>query len=154
MQARFCSTMVSAIFLSCSVIPASVSRTKTAISQRAMDSSARLTLKNSMESSTLRVFRMPAVSINTYCWRSPSVSTVNGTSTASRVVPGIGLTTTRSERVKALMIEDFPTLGRPTIASFRGCGWSRGEPDRARSGSRDSGSRLTAVSIKASMPSP
>ena len=73
-----------------------------------------------MESSTRRVLRMPAVSISTYFCRTPSVSTSNGTSTASRVVPGMGLTMTRSDCVSALMMEDLPTLGRPTMASFRG----------------------------------
>ena len=91
-----------------------------AMSQRAMESSARWTLKNSIESSTRRVFRMPAVSIRMYFCRTPSVSTSNGTSIASRVVPGIGLTMTRSDCVRALMMEDLPTLGRPTMASFKG----------------------------------
>ena len=39
------------------------------MSQRAMESSARWTLKNSMESSTRRVLRMPAVSIRMYFCR-------------------------------------------------------------------------------------
>ncbi len=38
----------------------------------------------------------------------------------SRVVPGTGLTITRADFVRALMIEDLPTLGRPTMASFSG----------------------------------
>ncbi len=39
---------------------------------------------------------------------------------ASRVVPGISLTMTRSLWVSALMMEDLPTLGRPTMARRRG----------------------------------
>ena len=120
MQARRFSTIRSAIFLSCSKIPASASRTRIAISQREMDSSERCTLKNSTESSMLRVLRMPAVSTSTYFSRPPSVSTSNGTSTESRVVPGIGLTMTRSDFVSALMMDDLPTFGRPTIANRNG----------------------------------
>jgi hypothetical protein len=65
---------------------------------------------------------MPAVSIKIYFERTPSVSTSNGTSTESRVVPGMGETMTRSELVSALMMEDLPTFGRPTMASFSGSG--------------------------------
>jgi hypothetical protein len=63
---------------------------------------------------------MPAVSISNIFLRTPSVSTSNGTSTASRVVPGIGETMTRSDLVSALMMDDLPTFGRPTMASFKG----------------------------------
>ena len=66
MHALRFSTMTSAIFLSCSVMPASASITSTVMSLRTMDSSERCTLKNSTESSTRRVFRMPAVSIKMY----------------------------------------------------------------------------------------
>ena len=100
-------------------MPASASKTSTAMSQRSMESTARWTLKNSTESSTRRVFLMPAVSMRTYFCRTPSVSTSKGTSMASRVVPGTGLTMTRSDCVSALMIEDLPTFGRPTMASFK-----------------------------------
>ena len=39
---------------------------------------------------------------------------------ASRVVPEISVTITRCDRVSALMIDDLPTLGRPTMAMFSG----------------------------------
>ena len=79
-----------------------------------------------------RRFRMPAVSIRLYCCRTPSVSTSNGTSIASRVVPEISLTITRCDSVSALMIDDLPTLGRPTMAMFIGgsaSAWSSSSPD-------------------------
>ena len=41
---------------------------------------------------------------------------VNGTSTESRVVPGISLTIVRWSLRMALMSDDLPTFGRPTIA--------------------------------------
>ena len=34
----------------------------------------------------------------------------------SRVVPAISVTILRSSPIRALMVEDFPTLGRPTMA--------------------------------------
>ncbi len=92
--------------------------TITVMSLRAIESSDRCTLKNSMESSIRRVLRMPAVSINMYCWLTPSVTTSNGTSIESRVVPGIGETITRDDFVSALIMDDFPTFGRPTMANF------------------------------------
>src|SRR3972149_3639742 len=54
----------------------------------------------------------PAVSTNTY--RCPWY--VKGVSTASRVVPGSGLTMTRGSPNIRLTREDFPTLGRPITA--------------------------------------
>ena len=145
-------------------MPASASRTKIAMSQRAIESSARLTLKNSIGSPIRRFLRMPAVSMRTYCCGRPSVSTANGTSTESRVVPGMGLTMTRSDCVSALMSDDLPTLGRPTMASFNG--WSVAScwlsvASARRTSATDSGlpasgpvggRRSTAVFIKASMP--
>jgi len=56
MQAFRAWTILSATFLSCSVMPASASKTRTARSQRIIDSSARLTLKNSTELPTCRGF--------------------------------------------------------------------------------------------------
>ena len=69
--------------------------------------------------------RIPAVSISRYfCpWNS------KGVSIASRVVPGTGLTITRSTPSRALTSEDFPTLGRPMTARERtssGTGTSSG----------------------------
>ncbi len=90
------------------------------MSLRAIASFVRSTLKYSIESSIRRALRTPAVSISTYFSRTPSVSTSNGTSMASRVVPGIGLTITRLDPVRALINEDLPTLGRPTIANRTG----------------------------------
>ena len=116
MQARRCSTITSAIFLSCSVIPLIASITSTAISHRAMAPLVRSTEKYSMLLSMRRAFRTPAVSTSTYCSRPASVTTSKGTSTASRVVPGISLTITRSDPVTRLIIDDLPTFGRPTMA--------------------------------------
>src|SRR5438552_19201662 len=94
----------------------------------------------------------------------------------------MGVTTTRSERVRALTIEDLPTLGRPRIASLRGedppssdfgaasptsfdFGAARGWGSRARrlrgllspalssKGGEGEGSKVTAESSNGSMPS-
>ena len=175
MQARRCSTITSAIFLSCSVMPLMASITKTAISQRAMASLVRSTEKYSMVSSIRRALRTPAVSTSTYCSRPASVITSNGTSTASRVVPGIALTMTRCEPVSWLMIEDLPTFGRPTMARRFGPTGRRGGKASPSSPSADEalassvpdsafgvsavgdshfGKNPTAASIKSSTPLP
>ena len=120
MHALRFSTIKSAIFLSCSVMPASASITSTVMSLRTMDSYARWTLKNSTESSTCRVLRMPAVSIKIYFCRTPSVSTSNGTSMASRVVPGMGETMTRVRMGEGVDDGGLAHVGRPTMASLRG----------------------------------
>jgi hypothetical protein len=115
-----------------------------------------------MESFTLRALRMPAVSIKIYFCRTPSVSTSKGTSTESRVVPGMGLTMTRSDLVRALIMEDLPTFGRPTIANFSGSVFRTSSVASAlpsastldSSVSGFAGKRAVAASINASMPSP
>ena len=48
------------------MMPDSASSTSTTMSARSMDSSVRLTLKNSTVLSTLRDLRRPAVSMSTY----------------------------------------------------------------------------------------
>src|SRR2546425_494433 len=67
-----------------------------------------------MSSATLLRLRRPAVSMNTRRW--PSYS--KGVSIASRVVPGSSVTTSRSWPSKRLTRLDFPTLGRPTTATW------------------------------------
>src|SRR5437867_670804 len=67
-----------------------------------------------MSSATLLRLRRPAVSMNTS--RRPSYA--NGVSIASRVVPGSSATTSRSRPSKRLTRLDFPTLGRPTTATW------------------------------------
>jgi hypothetical protein len=139
-----------------------------AMSQRSMESSLRLHAEKLHRVVNAPRFRIPAVSIKMYFCRTPSVSTSNGTSTASRVVPGIGLTMTRSDLVSALMIEDLPTFGRPTMASFNGPLRQRGrlfvrvlprpptdfrQPAQAPLGLRGMGTNFGLI-IKTSMPSP
>ena len=58
---------------------------------------------------TRPVFRMPAVSTIRKCRRCQ----VSGESTASRVVPGISLTSIRSSLSSRFTSDDLPTLGRP-----------------------------------------
>ena len=66
----------------------------------------------SIASNTLPRLRKPAVSIITY----GLPLRVNGTSIASRVVPGISKAMTRSSPIKVLMKVDLPTFGLPTTA--------------------------------------
>src|SRR2546425_1943873 len=67
-----------------------------------------------MSSATLLRLRRPAVWLTRSRW--PSYS--KGVSIASRVVPGSSVTTSRSWPSKRLTRLDFPTLGRPTTATW------------------------------------
>ena len=55
-------------------------------------------------------------------------------STVSRVVPGVSLTIDRSSWSSRLRSDDFPTLGRPTMATAVSSGSGRAR--RRRAGSR------------------
>ncbi len=59
--------------------------------------------------------RMPAVST----MRNRRRCQMSGLSIASRVVPGMSLTITRSSRSSRFTSDDLPTFGRPTIATRR-----------------------------------
>ena len=70
-------------------------------------------------------FRTPMLSASSEVWRIPAVSTsftgmppiATVSLTRSRVVPGIAVTIARSRSTSRLNKLDFPTFGRPTIAS-------------------------------------
>ena len=100
--------------LSCSINPLEASITIKQTSLRSIALKARRTLYFSVVSYTLPRLRIPAVSITTYFC--PSL--VNSVSIASRVVPAISLTITRSSPRSAFVNEDFPTFGRPIKQNF------------------------------------
>ncbi len=103
---------IPAILASCSVTPSTASITSTTTSARSTALTVRMIIKRSSSSLILFFLRSPAVSINTY---SLSLYTIS-VSIASRVVPAISDTITRSSPAILLMMDDFPTLGFPTIA--------------------------------------
>lgn len=107
--------MVWAIFLSMAEIPASRSMTRRQMSERRMDLSVRMAEKTSTEVSIFERCLRPAVSMRV--WSSFPYS--YGTSTASRVVPAISETMVRSSLRMALMSDDLPAFGLPTMAIFR-----------------------------------
>mmetsp|Transcript_27572 Transcript_27572/g.70244 ORF Transcript_27572/g.70244 Transcript_27572/m.70244 type:complete len:340 (+) Transcript_27572:685-1704(+) len=110
---------------SCCVMPSDASITATTTSARRMARSARSTLITSapsLLSATLVLFLMPAVSMSLTLWPPGSVTSV---STASRVVPLMSHTMTRSSPQMALSRLLLPTFGLPTIATARGVSSSR-----------------------------
>ena len=109
--------MYPAMRASCSVTPSAASMSISATSQRRMAVSDRMTEYRSSDASSILLFlRMPAVSM---MMNSSSPST-NRVSMASRVVPAISETITRSSLSIRLTSEDLPTLGRPTTAILTG----------------------------------
>ena len=103
-----------ATLVSCSVTPSLASMRMRHTSARSMAMVARSTENFSIRSSTLDFFRIPAVSIKRYL---PSLFSKK-LSTASRVVPAISLTMTRSSPRMRLTREDFPTFGLPMTATL------------------------------------
>ena len=108
------SCAIPAIFASCVVIPSVASITSTQTSQRSTAATVRTIIKCSSSSLILLFLRRPAVSIRTYSF--PLYLTC--VSTASRVVPAISDTITLFSPISLLIIEDLPTLGLPTMATF------------------------------------
>ena len=106
------SCAIPAILASCSVTPSTASITSTTTSARSTALTVRMIIKRSSSSLILFFRRSPAVSINTY---SLSLYTIC-VSMASRVVPAISDTITRSSPAILLMMDDFPTFGFPTMA--------------------------------------
>mmetsp|Transcript_5813 Transcript_5813/g.12841 ORF Transcript_5813/g.12841 Transcript_5813/m.12841 type:complete len:296 (-) Transcript_5813:708-1595(-) len=105
---------------SCCVMPSEPSITITTISARLMALRARSTdscSAPSLESATLVLLRMPAVSIKVRRCPDGSVTSV---STASRVVPLMSHTMERSSPQMAFNRLLLPTLGRPTMAMLSG----------------------------------
>ena len=104
-----------AIAASWSVAPSTASSTSTTTSARSIarfDCST-LTRSTAPDRATLPGRRMPAVStIRNRRFRHCSTVSI-----ASRVVPGMSLTRTRSSRSSRFTSDDLPTLGRPTIAT-------------------------------------
>ena len=93
--------------------PSKASSTRSATSHSSTRLRAWTTERTSGPCSVFALRRMPAVS--TRRKRFPPAS--RETSVASRVVPATSETIARSSPVSALTSEDFPTLGRPMIAS-------------------------------------
>ena len=67
-------------------------------------------------------------------------------------IRNLGLTTTRADCVSALMMDDFPTLGLPTIASLSGSGPS--VFSAVSSATTSWGRNAIAAAINGSMPCP
>src|SRR5215813_3313129 len=103
------------IAASCSAAPvlASTTSTTTSASPMALFAPATLTISTVPPRDTRPGRRMPAVST----MRNRRRCQVNDASIASRVVPGMSLTSTRSACNKRFTSEDLPTLGRPTMAT-------------------------------------
>ena len=100
-----------------------------------------------MGSSTRLRRRIPAVSTKRIGPSSVSITV----SIASRVVPGSSCTTERSLPTSRLNNVDFPTLGRPTIATDN----MVGSPDAGvASGSAIGGNRSTSASSRSPLPRP
>ena len=108
------SCAIPAILASCSVTPSTASITIITTSALSTAVTVRIILYLSISSLTLDFLRNPAVSINTYS-RPAHVTSV---SMASRVVPAILETITRLSPVNLLIMDDFPTLGLPTMATL------------------------------------
>ena len=103
---------------SCPVASSVASSSSSTASLRRMACSVRVILKKSTTVSIWRLRRRPAVSIRISGTSTAPSRMVTGTSMASRVVPAISLTITRSAPKIWLTREDLPTFGRPTTASF------------------------------------
>ena len=103
-----------ATFVSCSVTPSVASIRIRHTSERSMAIVARRTLYFSMASSTLLLRRRPAVSMKTNL----PLSFSNRESMASRVVPAMSETITRSSPRILFTREDFPALGFPITATL------------------------------------
>ena len=112
----------------------------TTTSARSMARMERSTLYRSMPRSTLPLRRMPAVSMSSV---DQSLCTIS-VSSVSLVVPGISLTIARSSPAMVLSSRDLPTLGLPTMASFRS------ESGSGKAGSF--GNRAITSAIISSMP--
>ena len=106
------SCAIPAIFASCSVTPSTASITRITISARSTALTVRIIMKRSNSSLILFFLRRPAVSIKTY---SLSLYTIS-VSIASLVVPAMSDTITRFSPAILLIMDDFPTLGFPTMA--------------------------------------
>jgi hypothetical protein len=85
----------------------------TTTSTRSASASASIDFLIPMLSASSRASRIPAVS--TSSTGIPPIATVS--LTRSRVVPGCAVTIARSRSTSRLNKLDFPTFGRPTIAS-------------------------------------
>ena len=94
--------------------------TMTTTSASAIARRASITLSDSRAPplATRPALRMPAVSTMRTCF----LCQVKIESTGSRVVPGTGETIIRSSRSSRFTSDDFPALGRPTIATFSSSG--------------------------------
>jgi hypothetical protein len=89
------------------------------MSLRAMDSSERWTLKNSTESSTRRVFaHAGGVNQNIFLPHAVGFDLERHVNRIARRA-GNGRDDDALGLVSALMMEDLPTFGRPTMASFK-----------------------------------
>ena len=130
-----------AIWVSWEVIPASASTIKRATSARSMALNERNTLNFSTPTSILPRRRIPAVSINV----TGSPPTSIRVSTASRVVPGMGLTMARSSPTSLLSKEDFPAFGLPTMAILT---------ESSSMASTWAGKELTSASSRSPVPVP
>mmetsp|Transcript_12432 Transcript_12432/g.33073 ORF Transcript_12432/g.33073 Transcript_12432/m.33073 type:complete len:258 (+) Transcript_12432:193-966(+) len=120
--------IMSAILKSCSVGPCNASSTSTATSLRRIAKRLLPTLIASISSPIFETFclrRMPAVSTKTTL-RCGSSGLTTSTSTASRVVPAMSLTTRRSSPRTWFSRLDFPTFGRPMMHTRQ----SSSSPDR------------------------
>ena len=97
--------------------PSVASMTSSAMSAASRCLRAMTTESFSAMRCVLPLRRMPAVSMKRK--RRPLRSTIS--STASRVVPGIGETMARSEAVRQFSSVDLPTLGWPMMATLVSC---------------------------------
>ena len=110
--------------------PSVASRTRRLTSAASRCLRAMMTESFSAMRRVLPLRRMPAVSTK----RKSCAPRVTTSSTASRVVPAMGLTMARALPVRALSKVDLPTLGRPMMAILVSCSTNAPWERRRRGG--------------------